>query len=497
MAEKDKKNEDKKSDDKPAAKEPEDRTVTTQHTVKVRGKELKYTATVGTVVLREEVDKEGHKAKAEMFFVSFTRDGVRNRARRPITFSFNGGPGSSSVWMLLGLLGPRRVPLSKDQNERLAPPYQLTDNEYTLLEESDLVFIDPIGTGYSRAIHGEESNPDEFFSFRRDLDSVGEFIRLFVSRNERWASPKFLIGESYGTTRAAGLSGHLQDRHGLFLNGVMLVSVVLNFQTLLFRAGNDLPFVLYLPSYALTARYHGKLAAKYQRMDEQKFIAEVRQFAETEYNVALMQGDRLSAADEEHIAKKVSGYTGLSEQYVKGSNLRIEIMRFTKELLRTDSKNLGRFDSRIVGIDKDDVAENFERDPSFDIVHGVYSACLNDFVRRELKFESDLPYEILSFKILPKWKYDEFENSYVNTAETLRGAMMKNPNLKVFVANGYYDLATPFFATEYTFDHLGLRGGLQANIEMGYYHAGHMMYVNKDSLASLSRDLKAFVKRAS
>ena len=222
---------DKKQQDE-GAKKPEDKIVTTRHTLRIRGRELKYTATVGTVVLREEVDKEGHKPKAEMFFTAFTRDGVRDRSRRPITFSFNGGPGSSSVWMLLGLLGPRRVPLAKDDNERIAPPFHLTDNEYTLLEETDLVFIDPVGTGYSRPLSGDKSDPDEFFSFKRDLESVGEFIRLYTSRNQRWSSPKFLIGESYGTTRAAGLSGHLQDRHGFFLNGVMLVSSVLNFQTL-------------------------------------------------------------------------------------------------------------------------------------------------------------------------------------------------------------------------------------------------------------------------
>lgn len=393
---------------------PEDRTVSSRHTLKIRGRELKYTATVGTVVLKEEDDKEGHKPRAEMFFVAFTRDGVRNRARRSITFSFNGGPGSSSVWMLLGLLGPRRVPLSDHDSGRVEPPYQLRDNEHTLLEETDLVFV----------------------------------------------------------------------------------SAVLNFQTLLFNPGNDLPFVLYLPSYALAARYHGKLPKKYQDMNQDKLMDEVRKFAEEEYNQALMKGDRLNDRERDRIVKKLAEYTGLSQDYIEGSNLRVSIMRFAKELLRREGKAIGRFDSRITGVDKDDVGENFERDPSFDMVQGVYSACLNDYVRRELKFESDLPYEILSFKILPKWKYEDFQNSYVNTAETLRGAMMKNPHLRVFVANGLYDLATPFFATEYTFDHLGLRDGLQKNVAMGYYPAGHMMYSHKESLAALTRDLKQFIKQA-
>lgn len=492
------KTEDKEKDDDQSP--PVDNIVTTRHTLRLRGKEIKYTARVGTVVLKEEVDKEGHKAKAEMFFVSFIRDGVRNKARRPLTFSFNGGPGSSSVWMLLGLLGPRRVPISIDDSQssnRLAPPFEVINNEFTLLEETDLVFIDPVGTGYSRPLSGDKTDPNEFFTFRRDLDSVGEFIRLYVSRNSRWNSPKFLIGESYGTTRASGLSGFLQDRYGLYLNGIMLVSAVLNFQTLLFKSGNDLPFPLYVPSYAVAARFHGKLKSKYQNMPQEKFLAEVREFAEGEYNLALMKGNRLTSAETESIAAKLSTYVGLEVDYILGSNLRVPIMRFVKELLRSEGKSVGRFDSRIKGVDKDNVSENFEKDPSFDVVQGVYSACLNNYVRSELKFESDLPYEILSFKVLPKWKYDEHENDFVNVAETLRGAMMKNPHLQLFVANGLYDLATPFFATEYTIGHLGLKDGVADNVEMAYYEAGHMMYTHKKSLSRLSADLRSFVKRSS
>lgn len=478
----------------------EDNIVTTRHTLKLKGKELKYTVNVGTVVLKEEVDKQGHKPKAEMFFVAFTRDGVKNKARRPVTFSFNGGPGSSSVWMLLGLLGPKRVPLSVDDavmENRLPPPYQVTDNEFTLLEETDLVFIDPVGTGYSRPLSGDDTDPDEFYSFRRDLDSVGEFIRLYVSRHERWSSPKFLIGESYGTTRASGLSGFLQDRFGLYLNGIMLVSAVLNFQTILFHHGNDLPYVVYVPTYAMTARYHGKLAAKYQKMSEENFLKEVKRFTEEEYLVALHRGAGLSEKEQSAVAEKLAGYTGLSSNYILQNNLRVPIMRFAKEILRGQGLSVGRFDSRITGVDRDDASEIFERDPSFDVVQGVYSACLNDYVRRELNFESDLPYEVLSFKVLPKWKYDEFQNNFVNVAETLRGAMMKNPHLKVFVANGIYDMATPFYATEYTINHLGLRNKVDENISMGYYPAGHMMYTHKPSLRSLSSDLKKFVKQAS
>ena len=476
----------------------EDNIVSTKHSLRLRGKEIKYTATVGTMVLKEEVDKQGHKPRAEMFFIAFTRDGVKSR--RPLTFSFNGGPGSSSVWMLLGLLGPKRVPLSVDDavmTNRLAPPYQVENNEFTLLEETDLVFIDPIGTGYSRPLSGEDNDPDEFFSFRRDLDSVGEFIRLYTSRNQRWRSPKYLIGESYGTTRAAGLSGYLQDQFGLYLNGIMLVSAVLNFQTILFHPGNELPFVVYVPSYAMTARYHGKLASRYQKMEAQQFLNEVRAFTEDEYLPALHKGSALSARQKKNVAEKLAAYIGVTPDYVLRNNLRVPIMRFAKEILRTDGKSVGRFDSRITGVDVDDAAENFERDPSFDVVQGVYSACLNDYVRRELRFESDLPYEILSFKVFPKWKYDEFQNNFVNVAETLRGAMMKNPHLKLFVANGIYDLATPFYATEYTMNHLGLRDDVDKNVTMAYYDAGHMMYTHKPSLKALSGDLKKFIRRSS
>lgn len=489
--------EQKDKKDETQALEVKDNIVTTQHTIQIGSKKLRYTAKVGTVVLKEEDDKKGHHAKAEMFFMSFTKDGVRDKSKRPITFSFNGGPGSSSVWMLLGLLGPKRVPLGQSASERLKPPYVLSDNEYTLLLESDLVFIDPIGTGFSRPLSGEKANPSEFYSFQRDLDSVGELIRLITSREQRWHSPKFLIGESYGTTRATGLAAHLQQRYGLSLNGIMLVSVVLNFQTILFDAGNDLPFLVYLPSYALTARYHKKLSARLQKMPEKTFLEEVRAFAEGPYATALFKGSRLDAKSRAEVIAKLSEYTGLSEEYIDGANLRIEIMRFAKQILRSEGQVVGRFDSRITGIDGDDSGENFESDPSFDIVHGVYSACLNQFVRADLNYESDLPYEILSFKVFPKWRYDSFENSYVNTAEMLRTAMQKNPHMKVLVANGKYDLATPFFATEYTFDHLGVRDNLEQNVTHTYFDAGHMMYMDKKSLVSLSKDIQNFVKQSS
>jgi carboxypeptidase C (cathepsin A) len=427
-----------------------------------------------------------------MFFVAYTLHDAGDVAKRPVTFSFNGGPGSSSVWLHLGVLGPRRV-LMDDVGHLPQPPYRLTDNEHTLLEDTDLVFIDPVGTGYSRAVVGEKGKA--FHTFKRDIESVGDFIRLYTTRYRRWASPKFLIGESYGTTRAAGLSGYLQDRHGMYLNGLMLVSSVLDFQTLFFLPTNDVPYIVYLPSYAATAWYHKRLDPKLQK-SLRATIDEARAFALGEYASALLQGDALPARDRARIAAKLARYTGLSADYIERSRLRIEIMRFCKELLREKRRTVGRLDSRFIGIDRDAAGEQFEQDPSMANIMGPYTATFNDYVRRELGYESDLPYEILSFKTHEAWRFDDHENRYVEVADTLRKAIHTNPHLKVFVANGYYDLATPFLATEYTFDHLALDESLRGNVSMAYYEAGHMMYIHKASLAQLKKDLTAFVRAA-
>jgi carboxypeptidase C (cathepsin A) len=361
-----------------------------------------------------------------------------------------------------------------------------------LLDHTDLVFIDPVSTGFSRAVPGEK--PKEFHSFKKDIESVGDFIRLYVSRYGRWISPKFLIGESYGTTRAAGLSGYLQERHGLYLNGIMLVSVVLNFQTVRYPIGNDLPYILYLPTLTATAWYHKKLAADLQ-VDLQKTVSEARDFALTDYTLALMQGVVLPDNKRAEIEEKVARYTGLSIDYVKKCNLRIHYMRFCKELLRTEDKTVGRLDSRFTGYDRDSAGEYFEYDPSMAAIMGPYTATFNDYVRQELKFESDLPYEILTGRVSP-WNYEPHQNEFVNVAETLRKAITGNPFLKVFVANGYYDLATPFLATEYTFNHIDLPHDLIGNISMAYYEAGHMMYVHEPSLAQMKQDIDTFLNTA-
>lgn len=487
MSREEKKEGEKTKDTDQNAEGPEDNLSVTHHSVTINGEVIRYTATTGTLVLKEEIDKEGEKPKASVFFIAYTRDDVEDPAKRPITFSFNGGPGSSSVWLHLGVLGPRCV--KPDEGGDLPhPPYQLTNNECSILDKTDLVFIDPVSTGFSRAVPGEEAK--QFHGFKKDIESVGDFILLYLGRYKRWGSPKLLIGESYGTTRAGGLAGYLQDRHGAYLNAIMLVSVVLNFQTIRFAPGNDLPYILYLPTYAATAYYHNKLDNVAD--DFETFINEVRTFAMGDYTTALMQGSTIAPDQRANIVQQLAKYTGLTPEYIERTDLRINIMRFCKELLREEGSTVGRFDSRYKGLDRDSAGEAYEYDPSAAVVQGAYSACLNAYVRDELEFESDLPYEILSRRVHP-WDYSTHQNEYVNVADTLRKAMTVNPALKVFVANGYYDLATPFLASEYTFSHLGLDETLQANITTAYYAAGHMMYIDQTELRKMKNDLDAFL----
>lgn len=477
---------------------PTDVIIETSHTITINGRELAYTVKTGRIILKAEDEKEGEKPKAAIFFVAYTLnkpDEIAESeylANRPITFSFNGGPGSSSVWLHLGLLGPRRVIL-EDGGRSLPPPYRLVDNDYSLLDKTDLVFIDPVTTGFSRAVPGEKDK--QFHGFKADIGSVGDFIHLFISRYHRWGSPRFLIGESYGTTRAAGLAGYLQERHGLYLNGIMLISAVLNFLTLEFDPGNDLPYILFLPTYTATAYYHKRLEPDLQA-DLGRTLAEVEAFALGEYATALLQGDSLDQDSRTRLAARLARYTGLSQRYVESTDLRINIHRFVKELLRSEHRTVGRLDSRFTGIDRDAAGEGHEYDPSYAIIQGPYSGTLNDYIRRELQFQSDLPYEILSERVHP-WSYDDHQNTYVNVSETLRKAMSMNPHLRVFIANGYYDLATPYLATRYTFNHLGLDNSLKNNITMTHYEAGHMMYIHNPSLVRLKTDLNEFIDRTS
>ena len=488
-----------RKDGKPEAKAaPEDHIVTVSKKARVGGRLLSYTVTTGTMILREEKERneggesEGEKPRAEVFFVAYTLEGQSDPARRPITFAFNGGPGSSSLWLHLGAFGPRRVVMKAD-GSMPRPPFVIEDNEASILDLSDLVFIDPVSTGYSRALPGEKQK--DFLGFKKDIESVGDFIRLYASRNGRWLSPKFLAGESYGTTRAAGLSGYLQDRHGLYLNGVILVSAILDFGAYDVGPGNDLPYLTHLPTYAAIAWYHGRLGEEFHG-DLGKVLREAEDFALGDYALALLKGSALAATERAGIIARLARLTGLSTDYLDRVDLRPEIMRFTKELLRDRRVSVGRLDGRFTGVDRDSGGEHPEYDPSMAAIQGPYGAALNDYVRRELGYESDRAYEILNGKTNESWSWEDHQNRYVEVTETLRKAICANPELKVFIASGYYDLATPYYATEYSLSHLGLAAELRPNISKAYYEAGHMMYIHGPSLAKLKADLVAFFAAA-
>ena len=388
----------------PAPAEPQERLVVTEHRLAIGKKVLEYTATCGTVVLRDYTPstdaKDGtrkpDKATASFFFTAYTlkaakKNDPRNSAPRPITFSFNGGPGSSSVWLHLGILGPQRVACD-EMGRAPPPPYALVDNEHTLLTESDLVFIDPVGTGHSRMAEGEKAT--EFHEYQRDLDSVGEFIRLYLTRYGRWGSPKYLIGESYGTTRAAGLSLHLQSKHDLFINGVMLVSLAVDMQTLSFDDGNELPYPLFLPTYAATAWYHQALVPELQKKPLAEVVRAAETFAIDEYSVALLKGSALPAPERAQVAAQIARFSGLSTDYVMKADLRPNPFRYFKELLRARGQIVGRLDSRFIGQERDDVGEHAETDPFMSAVLGAYATGINRLLKDTLKYEADAPYVV-------------------------------------------------------------------------------------------------------
>jgi len=429
------------------------------------------------------------ETEARMFFMAYTLDGTTDPAKRPLMFSFNGGPGSSSVWLHLGALGPKRVKM-QDNGLMPAPPYQLVTNEHTWLDQTDLVFIDPVGTGYSRAAKPELNA--KFLSLNGDLDSVGEFIRMYLTRNERWASPLFLVGESYGTTRASGLAGLLVDR-GIALNGVLLISTVMNFQTIRFAEGNDQPLILILPSYTATAWYHKKLPADLQSKPLRQVLDEAEKWATTDYTFALGKGDKLTGAEREKAIEQMSRYTGLSKTFIEQNNLRVDLSRFNKELLRDQKRTTGRLDSRFTGIDARVAGDTVDFDPSMTAIRPPYTAAFNDYVRRELGYKNDSTYHILGGGFTAPWNWNA-DNGYANTSLALRSAFNKNPFMKLFVAYGYYDMATPYFAAEYTIDHMNLDPSLKSGIKTAYYEAGHMMYIDLKSLAKLKQDVAAFVR---
>jgi carboxypeptidase C (cathepsin A) len=450
-------------------------------------KTLDYTTHAGETYIK---DKEG-KPCASFFSIAYFKDGVKDPTQRPISFVFNGGPGSSSVWLHMGLLGPMRIHVPSDGTDAGAPPYRVEPNPFSLLSVTDLVFIDPVGTGYSRAL--DKSADKDFWGVDRDASSTAEFIRLTITKFKRWNSPKYIIGESYGSIRAALLVGELQRYYtGIALNGVMLISPALDIKTFIFTAGNELPFVTYLPSYAAAAWYHNKLPRKPDNF--KAFLQEVREFAANEYLAALFQGDSLDKEKKSHIVDKLHQYTGLDKIYLRRTNLRIDSSRFLKELLRDRGLILGRADCRCLGKDPDDAGEYTENDPETSGVDGAFTASVNDYLGSILKVDLEREYEILSLNASSAWKRPETHrhlfSGFMNVVPILAKGAAENKDLRIFVANGYFDLTTAFFSAEYMFDHSGIP---KDRITMKYYEGGHMMYTHEPSFKKLADDLRDFI----
>jgi carboxypeptidase C (cathepsin A) len=457
-----------------------------KHTARVGSQTLNYTTTAGFMPIKNERTGE---TEARIFYIAYTLDNPS--AKRPLMFSFNGGPGSASVWLHLGALGPKRTKML-DDGLMPPPPYQLVDNEATWLTDTDLVFVDTVGTGYSRATKPEFAS--KFFSVNGDIESVGEFIRMYLGRENRWSSPLFLVGESYGTTRVSGLSNHLFER-GIALNGIALISTVMNFQTIRFADNNDMPLVLILPSYTATAWYHKRLAPELQAKPLRDVLREAENFAANEYLPALLRIDKLTAQEKQSLLDKFSLYTGLSKTFIEQNNFRVDLGEFNKELLRSQRRTTGRLDSRFTGIDRDASGSDPDGDPSMSAIRPPYTSTFNDYVRRDLGYKSDTEYFILGGGITSPWNWN-VNNGYADTSMSLKDAMAKNPYMKVFVAAGYYDMATPYFAAEYTVSAMNLDPQLRKNFSFGYYEAGHMMYIEKKSLQKLKDDISTFIQNS-
>ena len=470
--------------------------IVTHHFITIDGKKINYTATTGTFLLKSESDS----AVALIGFTAYTKDGISDYGDRPITFAYNGGPGSSSIWLHIGALGPKRVVL-KDPNAVPPAPYKIEDNNYSILDVTDLVMVDPVGTGLSKAV-GKSIGKD-FWGVNEDIKSISEFIYQFLLQNNRLNSPKFLLGESYGTTRSAGVSDYLFEKKGIAVNGIIFISTVFNFQTLSFNEGNDLPYILFLPTYSAVSWFHNALQSK--PADLKQFLKEVENFATNEYSYALFRGSSIDSSDYNKVVQKLFEYTGISKSYWQKANLRVNESQFTAELLRVKGETIGRLDSRFKGPTDDLLREYSDFDPQSTAISPAFITTFLEYFHNELKFPKDQTYHIDAYSEKDfKWNWNRNENGRIssfqntNVSSDLADIMRKDPYLNILLLNGYYDLATPFYATEFTINHLGNNiPNLKGRVQMKYFEAGHMMYIKNNVLPIFKEDIANFILKMS